>query len=451
MGRTLTELQAALTAGRTTSVALTEEALARAQANDGEGARVFTRLYADRALKAAQASDALRQAGFARSAVEGLPISIKDLFDVAGDVTLAGSVALDDAPPAKASAPVVERLVAAGAIIVGRTNMTEFAFSGLGLNPHHGTPLNPFDRAARRIPGGSSSGAAVSVSDGMAAAAIGTDTGGSVRIPAALCGLTGFKPTARRVPREGALPLSTSLDSIGPIGRSVACCAMLDTILSGTGENLLGEVSLVGLRLAVPRTVALDGMDETVARSFEAALGTLSLAGAQISEIAVPEFAQLGAINAKGGLAAAEAWHWHRELIQRAGERYDPRVRMRILRGREISAADYIDVLAARSAWIDAAEARIAPFDALVMPTVPIVAPRIDELTDDAAFGATNLMILRNPTFINFLDGCAVSLPCHRPGEAPVGLMLAGAAGRDRAILLLGQAVEQALRAANGS
>ena len=451
MSRTLTELREALAAGSTTSVALTEDALARAQHIAGEGVRVFTRLYAERALKAAQASDALREAGFPRSPIEGLPISIKDLFDVAGDVTMAGSVALDDAPPARANAPVVERLIAAGAIIVGRTNMTEFAFSGLGLNPHYGTPLNPFDRAAGRIPGGSSSGAAVSVSDGMAAAAVGTDTGGSVRIPAALCGLTGFKPTAGRVPRDGALPLSTSLDSVGPIGRSVACCAMLDAILSGTGENLLGEASLAGLRLAVPKTVALDGMDTVVAANFEAALGTLSRAGAQISEIAIPEFAQLGAINAKGGFAAAEAWHWHRELIQRAGDRYDPRVRMRILRGREMSAADYIDVLEARASWIGAIEARIAPFDALVMPTVPVIAPRIDELADDVAFGATNLLILRNPTFINFLDGCAVSLPCHRPGEAPVGLMLAGAGGRDRAILSIGQAVEQALRAENGS
>lgn len=449
MSQTLIDLQSALASGRTSSVALTEAALARAQASDGEGARVFTRLYAERALGAARASDALRQAGFARSPIEGLPISIKDLFDVASDVTMAGSVALDDAPPASANAPVVERLVAAGAIIVGRTNMTEFAFSGLGLNPHYGTPLNPFDRAARRIPGGSSSGAAVSVSDDMAVAAIGTDTGGSVRIPAALCGLTGFKPTARRVPRGGVLPLSTSLDSIGPIARSIACCAVLDAVLSGTGENLLGDASLADLRLAVPKTAALDGMDAVVAASFEAALGTLSRAGARISEVAIPEFAQLGAINAKGGLVAAEAWHWHRELIQRAGERYDPRVRMRILRGREISAADYIDVLAARAAWIDAVEARIAPFDALIMPTVPVVAPRIDELADDAVFGATNLLILRNPTFINFLDGCGVSVPCHRSGEAPVGLMIAGAAGRDRAVLSIGQAVEQALRGAS--
>lgn len=451
MSRPLIELQGVLASGRTSSVALTEAALARAQANDGEGARVFTRLYAERALKAAHASDALRQAGFARSPIEGLPISIKDLFDVAGDITMAGSVALDDAPPAAADAPVVQRLFAAGAVIVGRTSMTEFAFSGLGLNPHYGTPLNPFDRAAKRIPGGSSSGAAVAVSDDMAAAAIGTDTGGSVRIPAALCGLTGFKPTARRVSREGVLPLSTSLDSIGPIARSVACCAMLDAILSGTGENLLGEASLAGLRLAVPKTVVLESMDAVVAASFDAALGALSRAGAQISEIDVPEFAQLGAINAKGGFVAAEAWHWHRELIQRARDRYDPRVRVRILRGREMSAADYIDVLAARAAWIDAVEARIAPFDALIMPTVPVIAPKIDELADDATYGATNLLILRNPSLINFLDGCALSVPCHRPGEAPVGLMIAGAAGRDRTVLSIAQVVEQALRAANGN
>jgi aspartyl-tRNA(Asn)/glutamyl-tRNA(Gln) amidotransferase subunit A len=284
----------------------------------------------------------------------------------------------------------------------------------------------------------------------MAAAAIGTDTGGSVRIPAAFCGLTGFKPTARRVPRDGALPLSTSLDSIGPIARSVACCAMLDAILSGTGENLLGEASLAGLRLAVPKTVALDRMDATVAANFEAALGILSRAGAQISEIAIPEFAQVGGINVKGGLTAAEAWHWHREPIERAGGRYDPRVRVRIERGREMSAADYIDVVTARTVWISAVEARIAPFDALIMPTVPTVAPRIDELADDAAYGATNLLVLRNPAFINFLDGCALSVPCHRPGEAPVGLMVAGSAGRDGAVLSIGQAVEEALRAANG-
>lgn len=326
--------------------------------------------------------------------------------------------------------------------------MTEFAYSGLGLNPHYGTPLNPFDRATGRIPGGSSSGAAVSVTDGMAAAAIGSDTGGSVRIPAALCGLTGFKPTARRVPREGALPLSTTLDSIGPLAASVACCAVLDAILSGEPVDLPQPASLAGLRFAVPTTLALDGLDETVGAAFEAARERLARAGARIEEIAVPEFARLAEINARGGFTASEAWHWHRGLIEKAADRYDPRVVGRIRRGAEMSAADYLDVLAARSAWIAAVETRVAGFDALLMPTVPVIAPTIAELADDARYGAANLLILRNPTLINFLDGCALSLPCHAQGTAPVGLMIAGTAGQDRRILGIGLAVEAALAGA---
>ncbi len=443
MTETLSALQDALRAGRTTAEALMEGALARA--GTGEGPRVFTRLYGDRALAAARASDLMRQAGFVRSPLEGLPISIKDLFDVAGETTRAGSTALDDAPAATANAPVVERLLAAGAVLVGRTNMTEFAFSGLGINPHYGTPLNPYDRAAARIPGGSSSGAAVSVTDGMAAAAIGTDTGGSVRIPSAFCGIAGFKPTARRVPREGCLPLSTSLDSIGPLAPSLSCCALLDAVLSGSGEGIPARADVAGPRLAVPTTLALDGMDETVATAFRRALDALSKAGARISEIAVPEFGALGGLQAKGSFAGAEAWHWHRALIAKAADRYDPRVLVRIQRGAEMALADYLDLLAARQGWIAAVEARLAGFDALLMPTVPIVAPRIADLAEEAAYGATNLLILRNSTLINFLDGCAASLPCHRPGEAPVGLMVAGAGGQDRRILAVGLAIEATL------
>ncbi|MFG1398728.1 amidase [Roseixanthobacter pseudopolyaromaticivorans] len=449
MQRPLTDLRADLDTGRTSAATLVEAALDRARDPAGEGARVFTRLYEEWAPELARASDAVRKAGVPRSPVEGLPISIKDLFDVAGETTRAGSVALDDAPPAAVHSPVVARLLAAGAVLTGRTNMTEFAFSGLGLNPHYGTPLNPYDRATGRIPGGSSSGAAVSVSDGMAAAAIGTDTGGSVRIPAALCGLSGFKPTPRRVPRAGVLPLSTSLDSIGPIAPTVTCCAILDSVLSGSGADVPAPAALEGLRLAVPTTIALDGMDGAVSAAFSQTLSILSAAGAQVREIAVPEFARLPAINAKGGLIAAEAWHWHRALIDRAGPRYDPRVLVRLMRGRDMSAADYIDVLEARAAWIASLETRLAPFDALILPTVPLIAPALATLeADDAAYGATNILMLRNPTFINFLDGCALSIPCHWPGTAPVGLMIAGAAGRDRAILAIGRAAEAALDAA---
>ena len=446
MVSTLNELTLALSEGRTTSVALTELALARAQDAAGEGARVFTKLYAESALAQARASDTLRAAGIVRSAVEGLPISIKDLFDIEGETTMAGSVAREGEPAADANAEVVQRLIAAGAVIIGRTNMTEFAYSGLGINPHYGTPLNPYDRGTGRIPGGSSSGAAVSVADGMAVAGIGSDTGGSVRIPAALCGLTGFKPSAWRVSMQGVLPLSANLDSIGPIAGSVRCCAELDAILSGDGGPVPEAMALRGLRLAVPTTLALDAMEKHVADSFAAAVAKLKEAGALVEEIAIPEFAELGNINSKGGFTAAEAWAWHRDLIARAGKRYDPRVVSRIMRGQDMSAADYLDLLDAREAWVAAVDHRIAGYDALIMPTTPIVAPAVADLVaSDEAYYAANGLILRNPTLINFLDGCALSLPCHAPGTAPVGLMISGSNGADRRILAVGLAVEALL------
>lgn len=440
---TVNEQQLALAEGRITSLTLTEEALSRASDPAGEGSRVFTRLYADQARAAAQASDILRKAGLVRSSIDGLAVSIKDLFDVAGEVTMAGSVARAGEPAAAEDAFVVKRLRAAGAVIVGRTNMTEFAYSGLGLNPHYNVPRNPWNRETGRIPGGSSSGAAVSVTDGMAIAGIGSDTGGSVRIPAALCGLVGFKPTAARVPMNGVLPLSFSLDSIGAIAPSVACCAALDAIMAGDEEPLPQPADISKLRFAVPTTLVLEGMDKDVASAFEATLSSLSAAGARIDEIAIPEFSGLAAINAKGGFTAAEAWAWHRDLIERAGDRYDPRVVSRILRGKDISAADYLDLLAARKAWRAGVEARIANYDAMLLPTVPVVAPAIADLAaSDEVYYATNGLILRNPTLINFLDGAALSVPCHAPGSAPVGLMIAGPAGTDRRILAIGMAVE---------
>lgn len=443
---TLAELRTALDEGRATSLQLTDAALAHIADPAGEGVRVYTKVYSAQARAAAQASDLLRGAGLARSPIDGLPISVKDLFDVAGDTTLAGSVALQGAPAATENAVIVQRLLAAGAVIVGRTNMTEFAYSGLGLNPHYGTPRNPWDRATGRIPGGSSSGAAVSVTDQMAVAAIGTDTGGSVRIPAALCGLTGFKPTARRVPLTGALPLSTRLDSIGPIAASVACCAQLDAILAGDARPLPRPARLAGMRLAVPTNIVQDSMDGHVAASFRAALSRLSAAGALLEEIVVPEFDELASINATGGLSSAEAWTWHRALIERAGDRYDPRVLSRIRRGQTMTAADLLELLDARVRWIASLEARIAGYDALLMPTVPIIAPTLAELTGDEAYYRTNALILRNPTIINFLDGCALSLPCQAPGTAPVGLMLAAVGGQDRTVLGLGMAIESCLQ-----
>jgi aspartyl-tRNA(Asn)/glutamyl-tRNA(Gln) amidotransferase subunit A len=443
---TIESLAAELAAGRTSSVELTRAALARAADPAGEGARVFTRVDADRALALAHAADALRAAGAVRSPLDGLPVSMKDLFDIAGQTTCAGSVLLRDAPPAARNATVVDRLLAAGAVIVGRTNMTEFAYSGLGINPHYGTPRNAWDRAGGRIPGGSSSGAAVSVTDGMAVAAVGTDTGGSVRIPSALCGLTGFKPTARRVPMEGVLPLSTALDSVGPLAASVRCCAIVDAVLAGQPIPPGSGADLQDARLAVPTDVVLNDLDDTVAAAFESACQRLAAAGARIRRIAMPEFAELPAINAKGTFTAAEAWAWHRGHIESRASAYDPRVVSRIQLGAKITAADFIELLAARLRWIAAVQARLAGFDAMLMPTVPQVAPRIDTLVaDEAAYFRANGLMLRNPTFINFLDGCALSLPCQAPGQAPVGLMLAGVGGSDAHILALGQAVETAL------
>lgn len=445
--KTLRQLGAELADGRTSSRALTEEALHAATASS-EAATTFLAVHADTARATADAVDRLRAARVPLPPLAGIPISIKDLFDEAGEVTRAGSRVLDGAAPALSDSFVVQRLRAAGAVIVGRTNMTEFAYSGLGLNPHYGTPRNPWDRATGRIPGGSSSGAAVSVTDGMAAAAIGSDTGGSVRIPSALCGLTGFKPTANRVSTEGVLPLSSTLDSIGPLARSVDCCALLDAVLSGGAVCEPAPASLAGRSLAVPKTVALDGLDATVAAAFDLACRKVSGAGARLVEIDVPAFAELAHINRLGGFLAAEAWAWHAGLLQTREAEYDPRVAVRIRRGEKMLASDYLDLLAQRPRWIAGVQQRLAHAncDTMLMPTVPVVAPPIATLlASDDLYGSTNLLMLRNPTFINFLGGCALSLPCHRAGDAPVGLMLAGPRGHDQQVLALGFAVEQAL------
>lgn len=445
--KTLAGWRAELDSGRTTSRELIEQALAAATTSS-EAQTTFLTVHAATARATANAIDALRAAQVPLPPLAGIPISVKDLFDEAGQITRAGSRVLNEAAPATLDSVVVQRLRAAGAVIIGRTNMTEFAYSGLGLNPHYGTPRNPWDRATGRIPGGSSSGAAVSVTDGMAAAAIGTDTGGSVRIPSALCGLTGFKPTAQVVPTEGVLPLSSTLDSIGPLARSVACCAQLYSILSATPRTALRPASLVGRCIAVPQTLALDGMDATVAAAFDAACRTLSAAGARLLELDVPEFAELGHINRLGGFIAAEAWAWHAKLLQTGEAEYDPRVSVRIRRGATMTAADYLTLLEDRRRWIAGVHQRLsdANSDTLLMPTVPVVAPPIALLEgSDELYGAANLLMLRNPTLINFLDGCALSLPCHKPGAAPVGLMLAGMQGQDERLLCLAAAVEAAL------
>jgi aspartyl-tRNA(Asn)/glutamyl-tRNA(Gln) amidotransferase subunit A len=444
--RTVMQLAADLDAGRTTSAALVDEALARIGDAAGEGRRCFIVVYAEQARKAAAAQDRLREAGYVASPLAGLPVSIKDLFDVAGERTLSGSRALDDAPPALRDAPIVARLRAAGAVLIGRTNMTEFAFSGVGINPHFGTPGNPHDRSC--IPGGSSSGAGVSVADGFAAVSIGTDTGGSVRIPAALCGVVGFKPTQRRITREGAVPLSTTLDSIGPLANSVACCALTDAVLAGEAPLLPPGIPADAVRLGVPRTLVLDDLDAPTAGAFERACTLLSRAGARLVDLPLGEFSDYLSINAKGGFAPPEAYAWHAGLIARRGSDYDPRVRERIERGSKITAAEYVRLAWQRRDLIARVEASTATVDALLMPTTALVAPPIAAFERDEDYWRLNSRLLRNTAIVNFLDGCAVSLPIQAPGTAPVGLMIAAGNGEDRRLLGIAQGVEAAIERA---
>ena len=443
---TLASLADDLAAGRTTGRKLVEECLSRIADPAGEGQRVFIHVDREAALAAADAMDGLRRANAVPSRFAGIPVSIKDLFDIKGQVTRAGSRALEDTAPAEADAPVVARLRRAGFVVIGRTNMTEFAFSGIGINPHFGTPKSVYRRDIGYVPGGSSSGAAVSVADRMAYGALGTDTGGSCRIPAAFNGIVGYKPTQARVPLEGGVPLSSTLDSFGPLANSVQCCAILDAVLADEPIAALSPRPIKGLRLAVPTTVVLDGVDDAVSATFERVLDTLSKHGALIERIEMPEFLDVGVINAKGGFSPAEAYAWHRYLITSKGDIYDPRVASRILRGETISAADYIEILAARRSLITRAAARIAPYDALVMPTTPNTPPKIADLSDDQAFTRENLRALRNPSMINNIDGCSISLPAHREGEIPVGLMLAQSAGNDRRLFEIAAGVESVIR-----
>lgn len=442
---TVAQLARDLDAGRTTSRALVEQALERIADPSGEGARAFVHVDAEGARAEADHADALRKRGIRRSPVDGLPVSLKDLFDVAGEVTRAGSVLLGTAPPAGADAAAVARLRAAGAVFVGRTNMVEFAFGGVGTNPHFGTPKNPWDRATARVPGGSTSGGAVAAADGMCVMSLGSDTRGSIRGPAALCGIVGFKPTASRVPREGAFPLSFTLDSVGPLAGSVACCATYDAILSGEPVEPLPELPATGLRLVVPRSSALEDLDREVEKAFFGSLERLRRAGASVTELAVRAFDRQDEYFKGGGFAGAESYYIHRPHLGEL-ERYDPRVGKRILLGKDISAADYVALGFLRAEYQRNVGELMQPYDAFLMPTVPCIAPSIAEATrtDDDYF-RWNARILRNNGLINFLDGCAASVPCHEPGSAPVGLMICGTAGTDRRILAVAAAIERAL------
>ena len=440
------ELQAGLWSGKTTSRELTEQALARIKSPDGEGARAFLAVHEEAALVAADASDRLRAQGVVPSPLAGIPVSLKDLFDEQGQQTRAGSKSLDGTPPATRDSIVTARLRAAGAVLVGRTNLTEFAYSGLGLNSHFDTPRNPWDRETGRIPGGSSSGAGVSVVDGMCAVAIGTDTGGSVRIPAALNGVTGFKTSTGRIPLDGVYPLSSTLDSVGPLAPTVTCCIVTDAIMDDRAPIVPRALPVENLRFGIPQNYVLDDLDHQVASSFEATLEVLARAGATITEVDSAMYEEIPGAMPNGGILAAEAFAHHRPRMDEHKDSYDPRVWIRIRRGETLSAADLIDCHRKRADIIGRAREMATPFDALLMPTCATVAPAIAPLdNDEDAYGKANILMLRNTTVGNFLDTCALSIPCHAPGTGPVGLMVMAANRHDEWLARIGLSIERAL------
>jgi aspartyl-tRNA(Asn)/glutamyl-tRNA(Gln) amidotransferase subunit A len=422
-----------------------DAALARIGDPKGEGARACLTVYRETARAEADAADARARAGNSLGPLDGAIVSIKDLFDVAGEVTRAGSKVLaEEGKPATRDAPVVRRLRAGGAVIVAKTNMTEFAFSGVGTNPHYGTPGNPADRA--RIPGGSSSGAAVATGDGMCELAIGSDTGGSTRVPGALCGLVGFKPSRQRIPTEGAFPLSLSIDSVGPIARSVADAAKADAVMAGDDYVPVEPAPLSGLRVGIAQGAPLENLDETVGRRFPQAIDALEKAGVRLSnEKLQPLIEGMIEVNKRGGILPAEAYALHRDRLERRGADIDPNVRVRLERARSIGAADLIEMVNQRRALIPAMDARLADLDVLAMPTTPIVAPTIAEMAVPGVFARKNAMLLRNTTLANFFDLCAISLALPRVGSLPTGLMLFARNGHDRRLFRIAVAIERLL------
>jgi len=419
-------------------------ALLRIDDPAGEGVRTCLTVYRAQALAAAQAADARARDGISLGPLDGTIVSIKDLFDVAGEVTRAGSKVLaEEGKPATGDAPVVQRLRAAGAVIVAKTNMSEFAFTGIGANPHYGTPGNPADRS--RAPGGSSSGAAVSVADGMCEIGIGSDTGGSCRIPAALCGVVGYKPSRQRIPTDGAFPLSYSLDSIGSLAKTVADCAHADAVMAGEAPHVLEPASLAGLRIGVAQGLPLENLDNAVGKRFPEALDRLEKSGARMSNEKLTSIDDMMTALSRTSILVAEVYSIHRERLARRGADVDQVVRARVEKGRDISSADYIDILRTRAGLIRVMDARLADLDVLVMPTCPIMSPRLDDVTDPKAFMAKNAMLLRNTTIANFFDCCAISLPLPRAGGLPTGLMLIARNGHDHRLFRIATAVERLL------
>ncbi|WP_315838094.1 amidase [Bradyrhizobium prioriisuperbiae] len=416
-----------------------------AQIEAAKTSNVFTKVYTERARSEADAADTRRRDGTRLGPLDGTIVSIKDLFDVAGETTTAGSSLLRTAAPATQDAPVIARLRRAGAVIIGKVNMSEFAYSGLGLNPHFGTPGNAVNRA--HAPGGSSSGSGVSVAEGTSEISIGTDTGGSVRIPAAFNGIVGFKPTVGRIPTTGAFPLSYTLDSIGPLARTVQQCADADAILSGGEPREVAPFPLENLRIGIPRGLMFENVDAVVGAAFEAQVNALAQQGARVFDVSINDLIlAMRQATSPGPIAAIEAAAVHADWLDSRAADYDPRVLSRIQGGRSVTGAAFIRMMRTRNELIGAMDARLAEIDALMLPTVPTVAPAIAPLeSDDELFGRINLQTLRNPMLGNLFQLTGVSLPV-RTDSLPVGLMLLARGGSDAKMLALAKGVQDGLQ-----
>jgi len=448
---TIAKLTAQLASGGITSTALVENSLARIEDPAGEGARIFINLHKDTARKQALEVDNQRKSGKTCSPLAGIPFSAKDLFDITGQVTTAGSKVLTDTPVASHTAVVIQRLEDAGMINIGRANMTEFAYSGLGLNPHYGTPKSIYDRATGRCPGGSSSGSAVSIADSIVSATVGTDTGGSCRTPAAFNNIVGFKPSCGRMPSKGVYPLSVNLDAPGPFGNSVACCHILDQVMAGTNVATalpaLKPAEPKSITLTVPQSIVLEHLDPEVASAFANSLTKLSQAGVNIIDTPAPLFDRIIKRSAIAGIAQYDAYQLHKDLLATRGDEYDEFVRWRITSSRTITEDMVQESWRLRRELIAEATAMISdPLHAFAFPTVAIIPPKITDVQDMEAFKVTNFRALRNTSTFNFLDGCSLSLPSTPTGEAPVGFMLSMMNGRDLDLFSIAAGVEDILQ-----
>jgi aspartyl-tRNA(Asn)/glutamyl-tRNA(Gln) amidotransferase subunit A len=424
-------------AGRIHPVELAEAYLDAAAAHP-DGARIYARMTGARARAEAMAAATRAKAGQRRGPLDGVPVSWKDLFDTAGVATEAGSALLKGRVPER-DAEVLATATAQGLVCLGKTHMSELAFSGLGLNPVTQTPPCVNDPLA--VPGGSSSGAAASVAFGLAAAAIGSDTGGSVRIPSAWNDLVGLKTTSGRLSLTGAVPLCETFDTVGPLARSVEDCALLLAALEGGRAADLRGASLAGVRLLVLETVALDDLRAAPAKGFEGAVHRLAQAGAVVERGAIPEVAE--AMGMAGLLFTTEAYGIWRDTIEAAPDLMFPRILERFRTGADATAADYVAgwrrLHALRRIWAE----RTAGYDAVLVPTSPILPPDARRLmTDDAYYVSENLLALRNTRIGNLFGLCALSLPTGQPS---CGISLMAAPGAEERLLRLGFAAERAL------